>query len=484
MGHGRQLIDDDWDWLLAGVDRVWAPVATPLGITLALLVTGHILLHKRDVAAVIGWIGLAWLAPVWGALFYVMFGINRVVRRARAVRGERHPRHRSVRLPADGFAGALAPLERAVRRITNRPAEDGNGIDLLRSGEGAYPSMLAAIEGATTSVALATYIMRGDAVGSRFVEALGAARDRGVQVRVLLDGIGSGYFPAIGRRLKRRGVPTALFMHSALPWRMPFLNLRNHKKVLVVDGQVAFTGGLNIAAENEVESHPPHPVADTHFRLRGPVVSQLMDAFARDWDFATGEDLDGAAWHPPLESAGQAVARVITSGPDHDLEKIELVLLEALACATSSIRIMTPYFLPGDGLVTALILAAMRGVDVEVVVPARSNHRVVDLAMRAHIGPLLDNGVRFWNGRVPFNHSKLMVVDRRWCLIGSANWDMRSLRLNFELDVEVYDAGLAAEIEALITAHCESRLRPSDLQARRFPARLRDAGLRLLLPYI
>ena len=161
-----------------------------------------------------------------------------------------------------------------------------------------------------------------------------------------------------------------------------------------------------------------------------------------------------------------------------------MVLLEAIGCATSSIRIMTPYFLPGDQIVTALALAALRGVDVEIVVPRRSNHRVVDLAMRAHVGPLLDRGVRIWFGRSPFNHSKLMVIDRRWCLIGSANWDMRSLRLNFELDVEVYSRGLASTLESLMRSQQDARLRAETLAQRSLPVRLRDAGFRLLLPYI
>ena len=174
----------------------------------------------------------------------------------------------------------------------------------------------------------------------------------------------------------------------------------------------------------------------------------------------------------------------MSSGPDQDLEKIEMVLLEAIGCATATIRVMTPYFLPHDALITALVLAAMRGVEVEVVVPRRSDHRFVDLAMRAHVAPLLVHGVEVWFGAPPFNHSKLMVVDRHWCLVGSANWDMRSLRLNFELDVEVYDGALAQKLEAIIRSQRHARLRTQDLRALSLPVRLRDASLRLLLPYI
>ena len=267
---------------------------------------------------------------------------------------------------------------------------------------------------------------------------------------------------------------------------MPLVNLRSHKKILVVDGTVGFTGGMNITAESRLADHPRHPVADTHFRFTGPVVAQLADAFARDWSFTTGEELDGPPWFPGRYPVAEdrAVARVVASGPDHDLEKIELVLLQAIGCARDSIRIMTPYFVPHDGLVTALTLAALRGVDVEIVVPRRSNKRFVDLAMHAHIGPLLDGGVRVWFGTEPFNHSKLMVVDRLWCLVGSANWDMRSLRLNFELDVEVYSRSLASEIETLMASHRADRLRAAALADRNVVVQWRDAALRLLLPYI
>ncbi len=474
----------DWEWLLAGMDRVWRPVATPLGLFLAVMVTGHVLLHKRDVAASIGWIGLAWLAPVWGALLYLMFGINRVARRARRIRGPRPPRHHAVRLPQDDFAGSLKPLERAVRRITNRPAADHNGVAVLLNGDEAYPAMLAAIDAARRSVALSTYIMRNDVVGRRFLEALDAARRRGVEVRILLDGIGSGYLPRIYFVLRRRGLPVALFMHSVLPWRMPFLNLRSHKKLLVVDGSVGFTGGMNITAESLLASTPTYPVADIHFSFEGPIVTQLMDAFARDWVFTAGETLDSEAWFPEPSEAGDCVCRVISSGPDEDFEKIQMVLLEAISTAASSIKLMTPYFLPDDQVVTALALAAMRGVDVELVVPRRSNHRFVDLAMRGHIAPLIEHGVHVWFAKRPFNHAKLMTVDGHWCLVGSANWDMRSLRLNFELDVEIYSGDLARQLEALMRSHQHARLRLQDLEGRSLPVRLRDAALRLFLPYI
>jgi cardiolipin synthase A/B len=277
-------------------------------------------------------------------------------------------------------------------------------------------------------------------------------------------------------------VHAARFMHSSLPWRMPFLNLRSHKKILILDGEIGFTGGMNIADENVMATQPDEPVQDMHFRIEGPVVAQLVDAFLEDWEFATGEDL---AWSPEVDhDGGGALARVIDSGPDEDLEKIEFAVLQAVACARESIAVMTPYFLPDERLVTALSLAAMRGVTVDLVVPEKSNHTLVDWATRANIGPLLEDGVRIWRSPLPFHHSKLMVVDQEWCLIGSCNWDIRSFRLNFELCVEVYDRDLAATLTEVMQHNRHSSLEQAELRARSLPIRIRDAGARLMLPYL
>jgi cardiolipin synthase len=455
-------------------------------LLLAAGVTIHVLLTKREAGSSVAWIGLAWLAPILGSVLYLLLGINRVRRRALNLRRPR-PITRSERLAREARRAAdhLAPLERAGQRITGRPAEYGNAIAMLRNGDDAYPKMLAAIEAAQRSIALSSYIFRADVAGNPFIEALIRAMQRGVQVRVLIDGYGGGYFTSSTyRRLHRAGVPAARFLHSSLPWRMPFLNLRSHKKILGIDGRIAFTGGLNIGAENLTRNHPPQPVFDTHFRFEGPVVAQLIEVFAADWLFATQERLEGDAWFPVLAAAGDSTARVVTSGPDNDLEKIEFVILEALACARTSIRIMTPYFLPDERIITALSLAAYRGVEVDLVLPEHSNHPTVDWGSRVQMAPLLKAGCRVWTYPAPFNHSKLMTIDDIWALIGSANWDVRSFRLNFELDLEVYTSPLVQEVDELITAHQKARISASDLDARPLPLRLRDGAARLMVPYL
>ena len=456
-------------------------------LLLAVGVTTHVLLYKREINTSAAWIGLAWLAPILGSVLYLLLGINRVRRRAMSLRGSRSTDLIDGAAITAGRDDYLAQLEQAGYRITNRPAEKGNTIAILRNGDEAYPAMIAAIEAAERSVVLSSYIFRTDAAGMGFIEALVRAVERGVEVRVLIDGIGGDYFTSpTYHRLRQARVPAARFMHSTLPWRMPFLNLRSHKKILGIDGRIAFAGGLNIGGENVTRNHPSHPVIDTHFRLEGPVVAQLIDVFADDWAFTTGEQLAGEKWYPQVAAVdgGSSVARVVTSGPDEDLEKIEFVILQAIACARAAVRVMTPYFLPDDRLTTSLALAAYRGVVVDVVLPEHSNHPTVDWGSRAQIGPLLAAGCRIWTHPAPFNHSKLMTVDGIWCLVGSSNWDVRSFRLNFELDLEVYDPVLAAQIDGLISAQQGRRISMAQLNARPLPVRLRDAAARLMLPYL
>jgi len=456
-----------------------------VGLMIAALVTVHVLLRKREVESAAGWIGLAWFAPIIGGISYFMFGVIRVQRRARRLRQSADRRGGRAAWPSPVDDDHLDPLERGVGRITGRPILPGNAVQTYRDGDEAYPPMLAAIAAAQRSVGLSSYIFRDDEWGGRFIDAMAEAQGRGLVVRVLIDGIGGGWVLSRAyHRLRRKGVPAERFLHSLLPWRMPFLNLRSHKKILVLDGSIGFTGGMNIADANVMATHPRKPVQDTHFRIEGPVVSQLTEAFVQDWAFATDEELKGDAWFPDIANCGAAPARVIDSGPDEDIEKVEFAVLQAVACARESIAVMTPYFLPDERLTTALALAAMRGVAVDVVIPERSDHIVVDWATRANIGPLLDDGVRIWRCPPPFRHSKITVVDGEWCLIGSCNWDMRSFRLNFELCMEIYDRELAVMLMELMLRSRGAALIQEEIDSRSLPTRLRDAGVRLMLPYL
>ncbi|KAF0105533.1 MAG: cardiolipin synthase [Rhodospirillaceae bacterium] len=465
-------------------DNVAALVGTAAAVghvAIAVAVTVHVLLYKRSVGAAVSWIGIAWLSPFLGGLLYAIMGINRVKRRAQRLKRQHLP------LGAAGATAALTrdsltPLEYAVGRLTGLPSKPGNLVEMLHSGDEAYPRMLEEIAGAKTTVGLCSYIFRDDSAGEKFHEALIQAQRRGVKVRVLIDGVGGGYFwSGTYNRLRKAGVPVARFLHSYFPWRTPFVNLRNHRKLLLIDGRVAFTGGLNIGAENVVAGNPAHPVRDTHFRIEGPVVEQLTDAFADDWQFTTREQLDDD-WFPRLEPVGTVLARVVPSGPDEDMEQIEFVTLHAISCARESIRVVTPYFLPGEPLTMALGLAAMRGITVDILLPENSNHAILDWARRVPLRPLIEAGCRIWLMPAPFDHSKLMTIDDSWSFIGSANWDTRSFRLNFELNVELHDAAFARQIVG--SKKPRRCLSLDEIDGDPLPIRLRNSAARLLQPYL
>ncbi|MCQ8276892.1 phospholipase D-like domain-containing protein [Acetobacteraceae bacterium KSS8] len=469
-------------------DDLVGVVLIPFRIAISVLVTLHALRTKRDVGSAIGWIGLSWLVPLTGGLLYVMFGVNRVRRLARRL-GRKRPwsSPRSVSVDHHAMTGSYRMLSEAVQRLSGRPLLGGNRTRVFHDGDAAYPVMLEAIGLSRSSVLLCSYLFHDDRIGALFVDALIAAHRRGVAVRVMVDGIGSGYLRCrAATRLRAAGVPTTRFMHSLLPWRMPFINLRTHKKILVVDGRIGFTGGMNIAVENVLRFRPKHPVSDTHFELIGPVVHQLSEAFAKDWSFSTGTELDDPLFFPEQEPGPEdgAPMRVITSGPDTDVEKIEFAMMQAINAATRTVRIMTPYFLPDERLLTVLAMAAMRGIEIDVVMPEQSNQKPVDWARVPNNQPLWDAGVRLWLARPPFNHSKLLVIDRHWSLIGSSNLDVRSLRLNFELNVEIYDDGVAGQLDDFIRKHQHIRITHHHADSRRFSIRLRDSAARLMLPYL
>jgi cardiolipin synthase len=225
---------------------------------------------------------------------------------------------------------------------------------------------------------------------------------------------------------------------------------------------------------------------DVQFRLEGPVVGQLQEAFVEDWTFAAREPLEGPAWFPPLDEAGPTAARVLTGGPDDDFEVTRTVMLGAIAAATASVSIVTPYFLPDQAMIAALAVAALRGVRVDIVLPAHGNIPLVRWATPAMLWQVLAPGCRVFLSPPPFDHAKLFVVDRAWTMFGSTNWDPRSLRLNFELDVECYDPALAAALDDLV-AERRDRSRPitlAEVDGRPLPVKLRDGVARLFSPYL
>ncbi|EIC21500.1 phosphatidylserine/phosphatidylglycerophosphate/cardiolipin synthase [Thiorhodovibrio frisius] len=460
-----------------------------------ILTTAHILLSDRDVASTVGWTGLVWLAPLIGLLIYWVFGVNRIQRKAHRLRPQGSAQSESARIAAEDRAHHLleqryphwVALGHLGDALTQSVLESGNRVRALINGDQAYPEMLRAIDGAHHSIALSTYIFDIDAAGRQFVAALERAHRRGIKVRVLIDAVGQRYSrPRAPRLLARLGVPVAVFLESLLPIRSQYLNLRNHRKILVVDGRVGFTGGLNIRGGCLLANRPRNPVQDLHFHLEGPVVRGLMSAFEVDWHFTTGERLSGNAWFPPLMPLGDSLARCLPDGPDEDFDVIRRMMLGALAQARQRVCIISPYFLPDQVLLTALNVTALRGVDVRILLPERNNLRFVEWAAQAQTRQILAGGSRMFLSPPPFDHTKLMLVDDLWCFFGSSNWDPRSLRLNFELNVEVYDRPLARHLQLLFDAKLQAatEINAQQMRTRSVPIKLRDGAARLLSPYL
>ena len=308
-----------------------------------------------------------------------------------------------------------------------------------------------------------------------------------METRVLIDDVDARFSRSSAvKPLRAAGVNVAVFNPPLIPARLHALNLRNHRKILVVDGGEGYTGGLNVDCRYWRPEAPEQAFRDLHFRLRGPVVAHLMEVFADDWQFTTEEPLRGLKWFPRLAEQGAVLARGIEAGPDESFERVRWAMIGGINAAQRSVRILTPYFLPDQSIITALDAAAMRGVEVDILIPETSDLPHVQWATFGQLWQVVQSGCRIWAKPGAFDHSKLMLVDGAWTLLGSANWDARSLRLNFEFNVECYSVELGAHLEGLVQARIAAarRLTLAQLNERGFAIKLRDNLARLFAPFL
>jgi cardiolipin synthase len=447
-----------------------------LGLPIALLAVatsafaaGHALIRKRRPQSAFGWITVCFTLPFLGPLLYYAFGINRVHLRAKQL-VERDP---SLNADPDGLSGRHAPLR------------DGNAVEALHNGEQTFPAMLEAIRAAERRVYLSSYIFETRGIGADFLDALAEAAGRGATVRVLLDGVGELYSrPRASRALTRRGVRFARFLPPRLIPPALRINMRNHRKILVCDETAAFVGGLNIHSRHLTEdSGNANRIVDLHFRFRGPVVADLAATFERDWQFASGETLEPS--DRAIGTAGMARCRTIADGPDRHLDPITSMLLAAIGRAERRIAIMTPYFLPPRELVGTLQSAATRGLDVAILLPAKNNLPYVHRATRNMLWELLEHDIRIYYQPPPFVHTKLLLIDDDSAVVGSGNLDPRSLRLNFELAVEIFDPPFVSSLgEHFAAVRAESHpITLAEVDGRQLPTRLLDSLAWLFSPY-
>lgn len=473
---------------------------TIIVLLLAFSTASHALLYKRDPRAAWAWIVTCVLFPPFGPLLYFLLGINRVRTKAKRLKwywplfgtelsnnhelSKKIDFNRSICHEAD-ISLKYLQIANTSAALTRRPLLTGNSVTILHNGEQAYPTMLDVINNAEQNIFLVTYIFETNQTGTEFINALVKAYKRGVDVRIIVDGVGELYsYPRAGSRLKKHSIPFARFLPLQLFPPSPFLNLRNHRKILVADGKIGFTGGMNIGDRHLVyNTNKSSRIQDIHFRFTGPIVNQIEEVFLEDWGFCTG-DYEQYSSSPSIET-GKAICRTVTVGPDQDLNKLVMILVGAISLAQEKIFIMNPYFLPPRELIGALQSAALRGVEVNVVLPAQNNLPFVHWATRNMLWELLQYGVRVYYQPPPFAHSKLFVMDNFYAQVGSANLDPRSLRLNFEMMVEIFDQALvkslSQHVQNVIRFSKETSLQKVD--ARSILVRTRDSLCWLFSPY-
>lgn len=462
-----------------------ATVFAILHVLFAIVSVLHILLFKSNPRAALGWLAFVVVFPLAGPVVYWLFGVNRVRRKAQ---GEGiFSWTEQGTLPEFSHRASADGLRNVGWHVVGREPVANNEVMALSDGEAAYPAMLAAIAGAREEVLLSTYIFDRDTTGGRFVRALADAVQRGVRVCVLVDDIGRRHsLPTIVGLLRRHQVPVRTFMPLRLLPPSLSINLRNHRKALLVDAQTGFVGGMNIGDRHLVKGLTASPTRDLHFQLRGPVLGDLRAVFAEDWLSAKGAPLPLLVRPAELGEEARCDCRVVADGPDEQLDHLSLLIEGVISAARHRVTIVTPYFLPERRLIGALQSAALRGVVVSVLIPQDNNWPLVRWALGNSLWELLIAGVCVYEQPAPFAHTKCLLVDDEYVLIGSTNLDPRSLRLNFELGVEVFDAQFASSVSDLV-ARMIARAHPitrTSVSERALLTRLRDALAALLTPYI
>lgn len=454
----------------------------------------HVVIHKRDPKSAAGWVILCLTIPLLGPILYWLLGVNRVRTRAEEWQEQGYwsqPSKSASPQPFDekhlnGLCHSAGTMAKIGNSVAKRPLVTGNSIRPLHNGDEAFPVMLEAIKNARNTIWLSTYIFETNDLGKEFINALIDAANRIERVNVLVDGFGEFYsWPRVGGYFKKSKVKFARFLPLNSLSRGIHFNLRAHRKILVIDREIGFTGGMNIGGRHLVLDGGKKSCRDIHFQLKGPVIEHLESAFAEDWRFATGEKLtyDSQQFAPDI---GTSICRGFSAGPNEDYEKLRWLILGAINSAEQSVKIMTPYFIPERPMIHALNLAVLRGVKVDLLLPAKSNLPFFSWASQAYHEELIRFGVGIHLQPPPFNHGKLLLVDDSYSLIGSANLDPRSLRLNFEFNVEIFCNATNQNLSGHFDELCKTSysLDHGHFMDRRTSIKLRNGLVKLFSPYL
>ena len=419
----------------------------------------------------LAWILIFLFLPILGVvLFFLLSEPKRNRARRRLIRKRRglNPelgktlgtfrRIHAPEMEEKGFPPSLRKFVKLATRINDQqPPTGANHVEIYHNrGADSWQALLDSVASATHHVHLEYFIFRADNSGEELANLLMEKAKKGVHCRLLLDHLGSWDLPlSFVERLRSAGVKVAWFM-PVLPWRGPrwrlHFNFRNHRKIVVVDGQIAFTGSQNIADEYFRIDTPSGVWIDTHLRLAGPAVYELQETFVEDWYYATAEDIFAEEYFPTLgdqENPSGQIVQVIPSGPDSDAGIMHHLLLAAISAADYSVVLATPYFVPDRAMILTLEAAALRGVRVRLLLPEKTDHSPALWAGRSYYRELTKSGVEIYEMGPAFLHSKVGVIDQLWGLVGSANMDQRSFRLNFEITTVLYESSSLLHLE-----HC------------------------------
>ena len=453
----------------------WLPLDIAFHLVTFLLVCYSCLKTRREATSALLWIFVAWSFPVIGPLLFLMFGINRVPRKA--LRKQRKDKRLRVERQAREYeslqmqywhtvrkSSAAEPEEddtRYLNQTFNRilpeaPLLGGNQATPLVDGDQAYPVMLAEIRNARHHIHVQSFIIGNDETGRQFLDLLAEKARSGVKIRFLFDRFGSTSAVVGGLFMRYSQVPNmqiAGWTQANLLKRQFQINLRNHRKIIVIDGKIGFIGGINLRGDNLVRPSAP-AIRDYHFMVRGPVVQEMQYSFLQDWYFMTDENPDTllhATHFPAQTTPGNALARLVNSGPTpEEMESISKLFFECLNWAKKELFIVTPYFAPSMDILQSLKSAALRGVDIRLLVPGKNNHIYTGLAGRALYEELLASGVRIFERKPPFMHAKALIADGKAAVVGSANWDLRSLRLNYESSILIFDEAFTSNLRKIV----------------------------------
>ncbi|GHT33413.1 phospholipase [Endomicrobiia bacterium] len=465
---------------------------TSIRIAVSILTSTHILLHKDDIKSSTGWIALVFLSPFIGTILYVFLGINRVKRKSIRLKKDislyekySHDTIKNIfeKLPVNYgqfivFGQSVYPQNFVL----------GNSIKPLQNGTEAYPEMIKTIQNAKREVLISSYIFDYDKETDNFMEAFRTAIKNGAAIKILIDGIGTLKFfhRSIEKKLaKIKGLEYGIFLPPQIPVTFPFVNLRNHRKIMIIDGRTAFFGGMNLSKKNVVINDLKNGVIDITFKIKGPVISQMCEIFEDDWEFATGKNFQSLAKDLPSVEYGTIPARVVSDGPDNKIATMELIVHGAINTAAKKILIVTPYFLPENNILTALEMAAMRDVNVEIIIPEKGDFSFMDYAAEPNFLRLISCGIKIYRSPRPFDHSKIFVVDDEWVFVGSANWDVRSFKLHFESNIEIFSRELAKELTDIAKLKKENAKLVTiyEYKSLSLLKRIRNNVCRLLTPY-